>query len=105
MKVTHFFVCFMISIFFCLCIPLFIGKFFYQYFYLKELKNLAVLLSGASIVFICFKKRKKVAFLLAFFIDFIISLFIGFASLQGTLDLNGFSIFVIGHILFLWGLL
>lgn len=72
--------------------------------YLAEPAKLAVLLSGASIVFICLKKRRKVAFLFAFFIYFMTSIFIGIASLQGPLDLTGFFIYIIGHIIYLCAL-
>lgn len=73
-------------------------------FYLAEPAKLVVLLSGASIVFICLKKRSLVTSLIAFLIYFIPSVCIGLTSVSsGTLDLTGFSIFLIGHIIFLCG--
>lgn len=74
--------------------------------YLKEPAKLVVLLSGASIVFICLKKRSLVTSLIAFLIYFIPSVCIGLTSVSsGTLEFTGFSIFLIGHIIFLCGLL
>lgn len=88
-------------------ILLLIGLLFYKDFYLKEPAKLAVLLSGACIIFICMNKRSNLAFLRSFFIYFIISLMIGLVSSLGketALDLYGLSIFVFFHIIFLWGL-
>ena len=92
---------------FLLTIQLLIGTFVYKDFYFKEPAKLAVLLSGASILFLCMNKRSRFAFLLSFFIYFIISIIIGLVSLPGkvtALDLWGLSIFVLVHIIFLWGL-
>ena len=92
---------------FRLLIQLFIGRFFYKDFYLKEPAKLAVLLSGACIIFICMNKRSHLAFRLSFFIYFIMSIMIGLVSSPGigtALDFQGFYIFVLGHIIFLWGL-
>lgn len=82
-------------------------KLIYKDFYFLEPSNLALLLSGASIFFICIKKRKKNAFLCSFFLYFVISLAIGVVSSLGTgtsLDYFGLLIFIFFHITFLFGL-
>lgn len=92
---------------FLLNILLLIGLFLYKDFYLKEPAKLAVLLSWASIIFICMNKRSHLAFLRSFFIYFIISIMIGLVSSLGkgtALDLYGLFIYFFLHIIFLWGL-
>jgi len=95
------------TILFFLYIQLSIGLFVYNDLYLKEPSFLVALLSGASIIFLCIKKREPLPFFYSFSIFFICSIIIAFLSSLGTetgLDFVGCSLFLLVLVLFLWGL-
>ncbi|KAK9741129.1 hypothetical protein RND81_03G083800 [Saponaria officinalis] len=60
------------------------GKVYYSADFLREPARLTALVSGACIIFLCFRKRKKRAFLIAFFIYFLASTYIGVISIASA---------------------
>lgn len=61
-----------------------LGKVWYSADFLREPARLTALVSGACIIFLCFRKRGKVAFLVPFFIYLISSTAIGVISIASA---------------------
>ena len=70
----------LLSFILLLLIQLIFGFVYYKDFYLMEPQKLAALLSGACIIFLSLKRRTKGAFLIAFFLYVLVSIFIGLKS-------------------------
>lgn len=62
----------------------FIGKIHYSADFLHEPARLTALVSGACIIFLCFRKRGKVAFLVPFFCYLVASTGIGVISIASA---------------------
>lgn len=92
-----------------LIIQLIYGLLYYKDLYLMEPLKLAALLSGACIIFISLSRRTKWAFLIAFLLYFLISLFIGIKSAPSDKTTilgipDGIFIFVFMHVWVFLGL-
>lgn len=60
------------------------GKVYYSADFLHEPARLTALVSGACIIFLCFRKRKKRAFIIAFLIYFLASTYMGVISIASA---------------------
>lgn len=86
-----------------------LGQACYSADFLHEPAQLSALVSGACIIFLCFRKRKKQAFLIAFLIDFFISIGIGIISIASAPGGENIScpipfVFILCHLLLFFGL-
>lgn len=87
----------------------FLGKGYYGEDFLREPARLTAMVSGACIIFLCFKRRGKLAFFFPFFIYFLSSTGIGVFSIASAPGGENIScpipfVFLACHLFIFWGL-
>ena len=86
-----------------------LGLVFYSSNYLHEPARLTALVSGASIIFLCFRRRERVAFFLSFLIYFFSSIAIGVIAIASAPGGDNIScpipfLFLFSHLFLFLGL-
>lgn len=87
-----------------------LGKGHYSEDFLHEPARLLALVSGACIIFLCFKKRERIGFIFSFFVYFISSTTLGIISIASAPGGDNIScpipfLFILCHLFIFFGLL